>query len=539
MTSYSTRRRRRRRLAAAAVLVVALAVSAVTTTMWRKSVVSERRAEAQKLIAMGQLRLEDYPTSALAHAAASLELTDTDAARLLALEALWRGPPAFVANDRSSFDARFSPSGEWLVQGNEFSSSMTIIRRDGSQRVVDAPSDTGTTRIGAYFQNSQDLFVSAGSATDAGQFALWSAREGRLLAATRRRDPLVYGPDQIAITTGDQESRALFATTDAAGEVVAVDALYADGRHESVGQIQLQIPVAQGSRLCMAPALPRLALVDGREVSVVNVGHDLSSRRHLGRRMAGAPSHGCRFHPSGRFFLTVQESGEIQVWDATGVEPPRTLVAPPNTMVRFSADGSHLLGLVFPAERGEDGEILIWEVDGFDFHLLRRVENAKLDFSSFDPVGARLAMRGPLPAHRLWNLGAPAGSDPMILGVGPEGYVHEPSFSPDGQWLTTNGTNGTKMWPLARRYPSVIRVEFKPWSRGMAFPADGSFLATSAGTEARLWPLARTSPPCRRDRLPRLRRCRQRCGLTRRRVVCSRVGRSLAGTARGATQAPG
>ncbi len=202
-----------------------------------------------------------------------------------------------------------------------------------------------------------------------------------------------------------------------------------------------------------------------------------------------------QLHPSGRFFLTVQESGEIQVWDATGVEPPRTLVAPPNTMVRFSADGSHLLGLVFPAERGEDGEILIWEVDGFDFHLLRRVENAKLDFSSFDPVGARLAMRGPLPAHRLWNLGAPAGSDPMILGVGPEGYVHEPSFSPDGQWLTTNGTNGTKMWPLARRYPSVIRVEFKPWSHGMAFPADGSFLATSAGVETRLWPLEEARVP--------------------------------------------
>ena len=497
MTAYATRRKRRRRLSVAALLVVAAVVSAVTTTMWRRSVLSERQAAVQQLIALGQVQLEDYPTAALANATSSLGLADSEQARMLALEALWQGPTAFVVNDRPSISAHFSPDGEWLVQTHEASSSMSIIRRAGSQRALDAPSDTGTTRTTASFRMSREFFVSLGHATDAGRFGLWSAREGRPLASTRVQDLLVGGPDQVAIDTNDGESRALFATTDAAGEVVSIDALYADGRHKRIGQIQLQTSIRQGSRLCMAPASPWLALVDGREVSVVNVGSDLSDRRQLGHLIEGEPFHGCRFDPSGRFLLTVLLSGEIQVWDATGQEPPRTLLAPPRTMVDLSADGSHLLGMVLPTKTGEDSEILVWSVDELGFRPLRRIENAELMgyVGSMDSLGTWFATRGPLPDNRIWSLRAPAAAEPIVLRRGPAGYVQEVTVSPDGRWLATNHMLGLTMWPLTRPQPAVIRVDLDFWVGGLAFDPEGRFLVYSADDTVEVVPLQQPVPP--------------------------------------------
>ena len=54
------------------------------------------RAEAGKLLAMAVAEIDRYPTAALAYARASLELADTREARLLAIRALAKGPPATV-----------------------------------------------------------------------------------------------------------------------------------------------------------------------------------------------------------------------------------------------------------------------------------------------------------------------------------------------------------------------------------------------------------------------------------------------------------
>mgnify|MGYP002063363006 CR=1 FL=1 len=69
-------------------IAVLLAVFAVVTTLWRRSVLEARRAEAAKLLALGEVELDPYPTAALAWATASLELSDTLEGRLLALRAL-------------------------------------------------------------------------------------------------------------------------------------------------------------------------------------------------------------------------------------------------------------------------------------------------------------------------------------------------------------------------------------------------------------------------------------------------------------------
>ena len=82
----------------AAVITVLAAGLAVVGSFWRRSVLETRRAEAAFLISHGQMELDTYPTAALAYATASLEQADSPVARRLALEALWKGPTAFVAD---------------------------------------------------------------------------------------------------------------------------------------------------------------------------------------------------------------------------------------------------------------------------------------------------------------------------------------------------------------------------------------------------------------------------------------------------------
>ena len=60
--------------------------------------VARQRAESAKLLALGSLEIDDSPTRAVAYALKSLELADTDEARLFALEALQRGPTAFTSD---------------------------------------------------------------------------------------------------------------------------------------------------------------------------------------------------------------------------------------------------------------------------------------------------------------------------------------------------------------------------------------------------------------------------------------------------------
>jgi len=122
-------------------------------------------------------------------------------------------------------------------------------------------------------------------------------------------------------------------------------------------------------------------------------------------------------------------------------------------------------------------------------YFLRGFDDLNFEHPAFDWVGLRLAMRGPLPAHRLWTLSNPVAAKPLVLRSGPAGYSQQPQFSPDGRWLATNDRSGLKMWPLAREYPAVIDIDFRPWSDGVAFGPDGRFLATSARAEVRVWPL--------------------------------------------------
>jgi DNA-binding winged helix-turn-helix (wHTH) protein/WD40 repeat protein len=503
LVSHAGRRARRRRLAVAAVISVLAVGLGIVAAFWQKSIRETRRAEAQKLIAVGQAQLEDYPTAALAHATQSLALADSEEARLLALQALWEGPTAFIVNDTPSAHAVFSPGGTWLVQNHELKGSLSVISRDGTQRVMDQPSGSGTNRWQSWFLDSEDLFLSAGQGSDRGRRALWSAPEGRFLAWAG-----LTGDQYLQeVTLAGDSARPRVLSVIGAGNQLAIEALYIDGSRETLGEIRLSKPVRKkrdanlgevGVVTCFPSSGDWLGVVDDHEVSVFRIGDaELLDRRRLGRYEGDVKR--CRSDPQGRFFLTITSSGGTRRWDPSGKLKPADLELPPDAFpYRTSRDGSFLMAA--PHAEHNSTHWSIWSIGQASLDLVRRIDlGGEAGFNRFDPNGPWLAMQGPHPTHRLWSLAAPAGAEPIVLRRGAATYAHVPAISRDGKWLATNDQGGLILWPLVPRYPAVINVEFTPYSHGVRFGLDGRFLATAAADgKIRLWPLVGLVPAASR-----------------------------------------
>ena len=137
------KKRLRRRIFLATTFVILLGILGVIAGSWRsekrarqEAVSQARRAESSKLLALGQVELDQDPTHALAYATASLERADTEVARRFAMQALWKGPPAFIMPDmpvRSNF-LNFSPNGKWLGAGGFMGGR--LLSQDGKQKIV-------------------------------------------------------------------------------------------------------------------------------------------------------------------------------------------------------------------------------------------------------------------------------------------------------------------------------------------------------------------------------------------------------------------
>ena len=108
-------------------------------TSRQKADAETQRAEASKLLALGQRRAGDVPTAALAYALKSLELADTEAGRLFALRVLQHAPtmilaPAGREQGLDAHSAAFSPNGDWLALGG--TSKVQLLHRDGRNPLV-------------------------------------------------------------------------------------------------------------------------------------------------------------------------------------------------------------------------------------------------------------------------------------------------------------------------------------------------------------------------------------------------------------------
>ncbi len=140
MVARAGRRRRVRRIAYASVLAAVALVASGLGILLRKSVQETAQREAAQLLALGRLRLADYPSAALAYAIASLERSDNDPARRFAVEALAPGPPALLLLDQvASVGLAWSADGKYLAVGGQ--AGLVLVSRETGERRQLSPTD--------------------------------------------------------------------------------------------------------------------------------------------------------------------------------------------------------------------------------------------------------------------------------------------------------------------------------------------------------------------------------------------------------------
>jgi WD40 repeat protein len=487
ITSFAMRRRRRRQAAVTAALVMASVIVLTTTTLWRRSVLQERRAEAQKLIALGQLELERYPTAAVAHAISSLELADTPEARRLALEALCKGPTALVVSDEPTGGPRFTPDGRWLVRPVEgVPGHLRIIGADGTTKRLEHSYrlDRPPVQMGPETGTFAAL-------TGPADMTLWSVPEGRLLAQTSYPEPARV----VGVGVDSRLRRVVLAILE--NGQVSVDALRFDGTKQRLGTPDFVFLGRRGwnARTAFDRRAGRWlgAAVDD-DVVVIEIGeHGLSEPRRLGR-YEGAVA-GMRMDPLGRFIAAYDEQGAITLWHLAGSSPPMILRGPPwIEQMQITLDGS----LLVAETKGSDDRVTawVWSLATGQPKLLRRFDLGEWGpqgFRVWDPVGWQVASsENPDGRVRLWPMAAPADAEPIFLagGWGGSGANSPLEFHPQGQWLATpSSEDGLAMWPLKRPYPAVIRRHGGAVF-SVVFGPEGRWLASgSTDGTVRLWPL--------------------------------------------------
>jgi WD40 repeat protein len=449
MTARATRQRRRRRLALSAAVAVLATGLAVVAGLWRRSEASRERAEAEtqraeasKVLALGQLEFLTYPTAALAYALKSLELSDSREARLFALRVLQSGPAAIVAPSRfveeegtESVFPVFSPSGEWLALGG--TSRVQVLHQDGREPLVlgDYPSAPPGSDLRIGFGPEGDVLVT----NQNGDVRTFSFPEGGELFQAQHEQ----GPTSLFM-----RGRGFFTVT-TEGTEDAVRWWTLDGRESRlVGTMETIRVDARGwtfDRRDVDGRGDTLAYARGRRIYLRSLERWAAPERLLAEHAAEVV--GVRFHPNGNELAASDASGEILIWPTTGdsVRPIRTF-------------------------RGEPSPRLAW-----------------------DPAGRWLAAASRQPADtpdRLWDLAAPPGAEPLVLRRGPDTwYWVSSAFHPSGLWLATGHFKDAAFWPLVGSYPRVL-TGHQTDVRMVRFSPDGQSLISSSTDETREWPFA-------------------------------------------------
>jgi len=424
----------------------------MTSTLWRQAVGARQeavfeaqRAEASKLLALAQLRLEEDPTEALAYTTLSLELADSKEARVFVMKVLWAAPPALELIAPDCRFPVFSPDGKRLATLG-FSEFVHVWSEDaegplvlGGHEVSDLNShDGGWTADG--------LLVTGNMTNDApGSVHVWSFPEGERLRTFDFARPTVW----------EVGTRHLLARTREEAPTARRDVwllrrwLLPDGEPENLGRVdRTALGTSRGrgfSRSGLDPNGQGLLYTKGRSVYFRPLpAADGSQDRLLGRHDTDVAA----------LFR------DLRI---------RRLV---------SADGS--------------GEIRLWSFppQGPELHkVIPRPETAPKRLSP-DAEGRWVTSQGDRQV-RLWDTSAWRAARPLALRRSGSWMAAIPSFHPRGDWIvaSTQEISRLTFWPLRKTY-SVVVDGYSGVHRPLAFSPDGRWLATSWATDTlRLWPL--------------------------------------------------
>jgi WD40 repeat protein len=458
MKEQAERQRRRRRLVVTLVIVALLVGLGVTGSLWKRSEAQARRAEGAKLLALGQLEMEDDPTAALAYAIARLELADDPHVRRFALEALWKGPTEFQLSEHLTPDADFSPDDRWLATAEQFEGGIRIALRPGHD---DTPTFLPTGNENRLLFVDSDRLLAW--ETDGETASIWSVSRGQRI---RQLDFRALGKVSGCHVAGD---RLIVLTRDDTQQgPVRLHALHLDGGAPlPLGQIEVS-PVGDAPEASSTPAEvwrhqrqlalaavdpsgTRIAYPEGRSLYVSRLD-DLEQRTLVGRH--DTPLWSTTFDAAGQRLASVDTTGEVRIWSARGG------ASDPLRIIRTGLE------------------------------KLRRVE--------FDATGSKLvADWDQTQVAAVWDLNGPPDAKPVYL-KRREGWVWGAAFQFGGPWVAAGiGLEGY-VYPLARPFASVLEGHKGEMIGGIAFSPDGKWLASSSFVsspsgydgELLLWPLS-------------------------------------------------
>jgi WD40 repeat protein len=449
MVHRALRRKRMRRVAAAGVMIGLSAITAVICVSRQQAVGQARRAEAARLVALGRVELDRYPTEALAYVRKSLELADSSEARRFAVEVMSRGPTARllpvdrIARELGTAESRdfigqvaLSPDGRWLATVEMTSRAVHLFPRDGGP-VRALPPDFGpdSTVYVLGFGPQGDLLVTGGSNQTV---RFWSLPDLRALRAEE-----LGGGDTWGVIRGETLFTFTWMSADN-GEVLVRAWPLSTGDPEVLGTLM------DPSGIAVDPTGTWLAFGRGRTVRVRRLDvPSPASERVLG----GHPEDlfDVTFVGAGDRVASIDRGGEIRIW-SLGVSshaPIRALkgTPPPASAVNFIYGACPKAALL--ATSGEDSSAVLWNLERPPYvapSVFQRPDLSTTNSGTFDPAG-RWLVTGNGTDVAFWPLGDPS----MSVLSGPAGGegTWSMAFTPDGRWLVAPSVpHAVSWWPL-------------------------------------------------------------------------------------------
>jgi eukaryotic-like serine/threonine-protein kinase len=436
--------RRLRRAAVAAAMCGLAVVAAAIGVSRQKTVVAARRTEASRVLALGQLRLAEDPTEALAFATASLEISDSPEARVLAIAALWDSPPAREVVTDGSPSVRspaFSPDGGVLAAAGH-SREARVWRDDGSGPIVLPglePTTQGSLMPAWASPHRLVIGLCCGLARRA---HVWSMPDGRLATILEFGDPSYW----------DVAANRVFTETPVGGSPETPEAVRLrswaldDGASAELGRVAWRTLGAQSSTF--APDGQSWLFARGSML----LKRPLPVTRGLADRVVGRqPTRIEGFwivRGRAQSPWTRDSSGTLREWTlATGraasvetASTPTTASTPPWP----EASGRWLVG-----SRMQDPGVRVWRRGGWPAArplVLRRSGSWSQTGWATQPAGDWLVASTNFAANlTFWPLSHPF---PIVI----DGYadlMRPVSFSPDGHWLLTSWADRSlRLWSL-------------------------------------------------------------------------------------------
>jgi WD40 repeat protein len=438
MAEGAQRARRLRRAAMAAVVVGLSAVAIVVSVSRQEAVQQARRAEAARVLALGRMELDRYPTAAVAYARRSLEIADTPAARAFAVEALWRGPTAHLLPvPNGALTASWSPDGRWLA-AYTFSENVLVFGEDGGPPRAIGGFTTPSSVAKVFFSPEGDALVAQVPLGEAARVVSFpEGKEVRRLGPELLGAPLGYGewtphPDGILFWPPGSSWFPNKTARDAPGTWRLWP--WDGGPPRPLG-------VAPGDRFFATDREHRwLALTRGDRVYLRPLAGALDAPlREVASFKPTSFFPLLSMSPAGNRLVVIDEEDHVAVWplDPTAAARPRRLELSYWTgdlALSWDDAGSRLVG----QEPGTKA-LMVWDLDGPPDAaplVLRRTGVRAHGIARFHPGGGRLFdPSGDLTA--LWAV-----SQPRVRVLRVPSPVVQLAFTPDARWLLSCGAGG-------------------------------------------------------------------------------------------------